>query len=290
MTVKLFNSESILFRTEEETNLKSIKKDSKNFFNPFFGIIYFTLALLAFYYIGFAMQQKDLVDGLLKTQILLILLPPFLIVRILKMPPKVIFRQNMPKPVNLALVLFGAIPVAIAASSLAQVINYFFPIPAEYLEKLSGIIKMDQFSLGKALLIIALLPGVCEEMMFRGFIYRFFENGRKWFPIVVSALLFAIFHLDMFRLLPAFMLGLYLGFLLQRTNSIYITILAHTLNNGLAVLMSRFQDLPWMKMIISEKGDINFIFIPIAFALVGAVLWLIKNQNPLPKVLDTKIN
>jgi membrane protease YdiL (CAAX protease family) len=127
-------------------------------------------------------------------------------------------------------------------------------------------------------------------MMFRGFIYRFFENGRKWFPIVVSALLFAIFHLDMFRLLPAFMLGLYLGFLLQRTNSIYITILAHTLNNGLAVLMSRFQDLPWMKMIISEKGDINFIFIPIAFALVGAVLWLIKNQNPLPKVLDTKIN
>ncbi|MBN2830420.1 MAG: CPBP family intramembrane metalloprotease [Candidatus Cloacimonetes bacterium] len=290
VTVKLFNSESILFRTEEETNLKSIKKDSKNFFNPFFGIIYFTLALLAFYYIGFAMQQKDLVDGLLKTQILIILLPPFLIVRFLKMPLKVVFRQNNTKPINFALVILGAIPLAIAASSLSQVINFFYPIPAEYLEKLTGIIKMDEFSLGKALMIIAVLPGFCEEMMFRGFMYRFFENGKKWFPIVASAMLFAIYHLDMFRLLPAFLLGLYLGFLLQRTNSIYITILAHSLNNGIAVLLSRFQEVPWMQVFISDNGEINLIFILISFVLVGIVIWLIKNLNPLPKVLDTGIH
>jgi sodium transport system permease protein len=289
VSVKLFNSESILFRTEEEVNLKSIKKDSKNFFNPFFGIVYFSIALLAFYYIGTAMQGKDIIGGLIKTQFLLIALPPILLTLILKMPTKKIFRQNMTKPVNFLLVLLGAIPLAIAASSLAQVINMVFPIPAEYLEKLSGFIQMEDFTLTKAILVIAVLPGVCEELMFRGFIYRFFENGKKWFPIVVTALLFAIFHLDMFRLLPAFVLGLYLGFLLQRTNSIYISILAHTLNNGIIVFFSRSAEMPWMKALATESGDVKLFLIPIATLMVAAVVYGIIKLNPLPDKLETRI-
>ncbi len=280
LTVKLFNSEGILFRTEEETNLKSIKKDKKNFFSPMFGIIYYTIALLAFYYLGGYWQGKDVISGLMRTQVFIILLPPFLLTRILKMNPKEIFRQNKTKAVNFGLVLLGALPLAIAASSLAQLVNMIYPIPAEYLEKLAGIISMQDRSLLYTVFIIGVLPGVCEEMMFRGFITRFFENGKPWTPILITAALFAIYHLDPFRLLSTFLLGIYMGYLLYKTGSIYVPILAHALNNSIAVLFTRADELTFLKPLISDEGEIKTFLIPIAFLIVAGVIYMFIKMNP----------
>ncbi len=280
ITVKLFNSEGILFRTEEETNLKNVKKDKKNFFNPMFGIVYFTIALLAFYYLGSYWQSKDAISGLMRTQIFIILLPPFVITRLLKLDKKEIFRQKMTKPVNFGLVILGALPLAIAASSLASLVNLIYPIPPEYLEKLAGLISMEDTSLLHAIVVIGLLPGVCEELMFRGFITRFFENGKTWIPIIISALLFAIYHLDPFRLLSTFLLGIYMGFLLYKTKSIFIPILAHALNNSIAVLFTRADQIPALQILVGENGEINNYLIPIAFAIVAGVIYLFVKMNP----------
>ncbi|MFO7896383.1 MAG: CPBP family intramembrane glutamic endopeptidase, partial [Candidatus Cloacimonadales bacterium] len=117
--------------------------------------------------------------------------------------------------------------------------NYIYPIPESYLEAMENLVKMSDFSLWKSLLIIALLPGICEEILFRGFLINGFTKRGFWSAVIISAILFAIIHLDPFRFLPVTVLGIWLGYLALKTNSLFVPILAHTANNAIAVLLSR---------------------------------------------------
>jgi sodium transport system permease protein len=81
-SVSLFNNESILFRTSEEKSLKFWGKEKKNIFNEQFTTIYFLAMLVIFYYIGSSWQVENMEMGLIKTQLIIIALPVFLILRI----------------------------------------------------------------------------------------------------------------------------------------------------------------------------------------------------------------
>jgi len=78
--------------------------------------------------------------------------------------------------------------------------------------------------------------------MFRGYFINVFKKNGFWKSIIFTALLFGIFHLDPFRLLPATLNGIWLGYLLLKTNSIFVPIFAHFVNNSLAVLIGKFGD------------------------------------------------
>jgi membrane protease YdiL (CAAX protease family) len=87
-----------------------------------------------------------------------------------------------------------------------------------------------------AILSIGLLPAICEELFFRGFVYtglRYHHGSR--IALVGSSLLFAVAHLNPWQLPTFFLLGLFLGWLVHRTHSIYPAIIAHALNNLLSV-------------------------------------------------------
>ena len=96
ITVKLFATESVLFRTEDDASLKSMRKSGKQFFTAQNGIIYFALALGALY-LGGKWQGKDLMSGLLKTQVLIILPPVLVTIRIFKQKPLEVLRLKLPK-------------------------------------------------------------------------------------------------------------------------------------------------------------------------------------------------
>jgi membrane protease YdiL (CAAX protease family) len=123
-------------------------------------------------------------------------------------------------------------------------------------------------------LVIAVAPGICEELMFRGFFPRFFEGKSKTMTVVITALLFAAFHLDPFRFVPVFFLGLLLGYLTIRSGSIYNSMLSHSINNGLALVLVSFADKPWMKY-LSSGGDALQIWLAIpALIIFSAALYL----------------
>ena len=84
--------------------------------------------------------------------------------------------------------------------------------------------------------VIGLTPGLCEEILFRGYaqtrlIHRFGPRA-GW---VLASMLFAAFHIDPVHAISVFPLGLYLGFLAHRSGSIWPSVAGHTLNNALAV-------------------------------------------------------
>ncbi len=253
-TIKLFTTESILFRSEDDsTSIKAIKKNRSGFFNPFYGVVYFTLALVVLYYLGSYMQMKDLMSGLINTQVFIIALPVLVILRILKLNSKQMLRLKLPGK-EILVVPFIAIPMALIVSLLMQAIDTIFPFPSEYLEQMGKLFTMNA-SPWKTLLVMALMPGICEELMFRGFMMRFFEKYGYKQATIVTALLFAAFHLDPIRFFPVFLLGMLLGYLTLHSGSIYNAMLSHTINNGLAYIITTYAASPFIKPLLTKAGE-----------------------------------
>ncbi len=271
VSVKLFNSESVLFRTDDDSSLKNVRKEKRNLFNPYYGMMFFVLSLVLLYYLGGYLQKKDLGKGLLQTQIFIITLPSLLILQGFKLKPADILRIKVPRISELLLIPFIAIPAAILVSGLANLINYVYPFPPGYLEKMMELFTFDA-KLWKVFLIVAITPGICEEIMFRGFLMRFFENNGKTTAVVITALLFAAFHLDPFRFLPVFFLGLLLGYITVRSSNVVNSMLSHALNNGFALFVSTYASASWIKPLIKDGETLqHWLVIPAFIILVVAL-------------------
>ena len=272
-SVKLFNNESILFRTTEEKSLKFWGKNKKNIFNPQFIMLFFIAISLALFYLGGKWQAADLPEGLIRTQLFIILLPTIFVLRISKSDIKKVLRFNPTNPLNFGVVLLLSIPVMIIVGTISQLINIIFPFPENYLEMMKNLVQMNGISTWKLLFIIAVLPGVCEEIMFRGFIINAFTKKGFWYAIIVTGVLFGIMHLDPFRLIPVTILGIWMGYLLLKTNTILIPIFAHFINNALAILLGKYgESIPIINKLIVEQEFSWWLIIPAILAFV----WLLK--------------
>ncbi|MCM1377341.1 MAG: CPBP family intramembrane metalloprotease [Clostridium sp.] len=87
------------------------------------------------------------------------------------------------------------------------------------------------------LLIVGLLTGICEELLFRGALQRIIGlSGRKHLAIWTAAIIFSTVHFQFFGFVPRLLLGAWFGYLLTWTSSLWTSIFAHTLNNSVVVL------------------------------------------------------
>jgi uncharacterized protein len=89
------------------------------------------------------------------------------------------------------------------------------------------------------ILIVAILPAIGEEFLFRGVIQKLMQeitNNIHW-AVIISAIVFSAFHIQFYGFLPRFMLGLILGYLFVFTGSLWVPIIAHFINNLASVLV-----------------------------------------------------
>lgn len=271
-SVKLFNDESILFRTSEEKSLKFWGKGKANIFSEQFMMMFFVAIVVLFYYIGASWQIADLIKGLVKTQLIILVLPVILVLRVSKNDIKKTLRLNMPDVRNFAIVLLAAAPLIILVSLITQVTNMIYPIPDAYIEAMEKIVNMGDLSFLMNILVIAMLPGICEEILFRGFIINGFKKKGFWGSIIITAVLFAILHLDPYRLLPVTIIGIWLGYMLLRSNSLYVPMLAHAVNNSLAVVMGR-DLIPNLDKFMPDGNIPYWTGVPAVIILVGLYMW-----------------
>ena len=90
------------------------------------------------------------------------------------------------------------------------------------------------------LIVIAVIPAIGEELLFRGYLQ---QKIGKWLKnphtaIVITACLFSAIHLDVQGIIPRFVLGVLLGYLYYWSKSLWLPILAHFVNNAQAVIFS----------------------------------------------------
>lgn len=128
---------------------------------------------------------------------------------------------------------------------------------AELTEFLTDFENTGHFLL--CILVIAIIPAVGEEFLFRGVLQNIFRISVKnpHIAIWASALIFSIFHNQFYGLVPRMLLGAIFGYLYYWSGSLFLPMLGHFINNGLSlVLMFLFQ-----KNLISFNllgGEINF--------------------------------
>lgn len=87
------------------------------------------------------------------------------------------------------------------------------------------------------IIVVSVVPAICEEVMFRGFIQKSFELKIK--PIwaaIITAIFFGIYHFNPYGLIPLIALGLYFGYAAYMSNSIFVPMSLHFVNNFLAVI------------------------------------------------------
>ena len=123
-------------------------------------------------------------------------------------------------------------------NELQPIVERLFPISSTIKAAL-GRLMGESSGLGTSILVFALLPAVCEELAFRGFILSGLERQhRTRSAILLSALMFGFLHvlLSLFQqLFNATLLGIVLGLLAVRSRSILPGILFHLLNNAMGV-------------------------------------------------------
>jgi len=150
-----------------------------------------------------------------------------------------------PHPAAWLATLVGAPSALAVAMGLSQLVNaYVFPVPEQMLEAFGDVMLGQEIPFWQLLLFVAVAPGILEEIAFRGVLFAGLRRWMKPLPMVLlGGLIFGLFHVSLFRIIPTAYLGVVLGAVVVLTGSIYPAMLWHFLNNAVAVTSA---ELGWL--------------------------------------------
>jgi membrane protease YdiL (CAAX protease family) len=96
-----------------------------------------------------------------------------------------------------------------------------------------------------AIFVVAVVAPIVEELFFRGFVYASFRQSHGvTTAAIVSSLMFALFHQDPYTYIPIAIIGLALVYLYETTGSLWPSIMLHSLNNLLSVVVLYYYRVP----------------------------------------------
>ena len=210
---------------------------SRRQLNPVYGIAAFIIIEIIFFVVFAPLQYYFGMLGLALTELGL-LACTLLAVKLTGQSFREVFPLRRPKfgQVLGTLVLWGGCFLSTMLATL--VLMYFFP--EGFLQASSDINSIfNTVPAPVQLLIVAVMPAVCEEAMHRGFIQHSFQSVRSdWVIILSMGLIFGIFHMDPYRFLPTAILGIGLSYVMQKTHNIFLPALFHFVHNFISIAPS----------------------------------------------------
>jgi membrane protease YdiL (CAAX protease family) len=190
----------------------------------------YAIALLLVVTVGSIAQFAALYVGLAITELICILLPAIVYLRVKGMPLTRSLRLNRIDAATAVL----AIATGVCGWGAAKFVFYLtVPLIGEG-PVIQAFFPTTLPDLLVLLVCGAVLAGVCEEILFRGVLQGTLERYGSAKAILFTALLFAAFHLNRWNFLPALLLGAVFGVMVLRTKSTISAILAHTSCNATA--------------------------------------------------------
>ncbi len=172
-----------------------------------------------------------------------------------------------------------SVPLFLAATMLNNFVVYGLQFIAD-LPPQSLPVPKTPGELAVAVLITGVMPGVCEELMYRGFLLTAYERRGSYRAVVIVAILFGLFHFDIMNLLGPIFLGAVFGYYVIRTDSIFAGILAHFLNNAIVVVIQYLWGDPSSveSLSLSWQELLGIITIGVPALAVAAVLLFLFKQ------------
>ncbi len=142
------------------------------------------------------------------------------------------------------------------------------------------------------MVVIAIVPALAEELLFRGAIQQFirFVFGNVHTAVIFTAIIFSAFHGQVYGFLPRMVLGIILGYLFVYSGSIWPSIFAHFINNALSVCISHFRLDQQPLSIFNEQYHFNFIWvIASTISCIGLILFVFKTRPLHAPSLDSHL-
>lgn len=199
---------------------------------------------------------------------LLIIVPSIIFVANRKLSFKTVFRFN---PVNASIIIHSillSLIVFVLGDELDRLLSAIFPMPKSMLEGLKNVLLFHSLTQAIIIFVAAVIfAGFAEEMFFRGLLQRALEHYRDpALAIVFTSALFASIHLNPWSALQILFLGLALGYMAWKSNSVFPAIILHATNNflSLVLLNTPEEKVTWY----AATTHVNIIWVLLALLLI----------------------
>ncbi len=214
------------------------------------------VALLLSATVGTALQLADLLPGIVATEILCILGPVAAVLLLRRLQVSRSLRLMWPGRRVMGWALLMAPAASILAGEVFWLQSRLLPVPTWYLDMMERLAEAGRDSgVWLGVLSLSVLPAVAEETLFRGFVLTGLRTRfRTGSAVILTAVLFALMHVDPFRFLPVLLLGGILGFMTATTGSLYPAILVHALNNVLLLVPPEWSARAGMSWLEKNQG------------------------------------
>jgi len=291
-----FNSESVLFRESERLDLGRwlvhLVRDRSE--TPTFaqGVFCSGLILMLIFLMNFALPSPSanainfhfIFQTTFILQVVCIALPAVLMALLFtSQRKKTLLVDKWPRWQFLLAAALLALFVRPLGIYLVIGIEQLYPISTEMkvqLDSLSDIFKSTS-NPWLPLLMITVLPAVCEEIAFRGFVLSGLRRvGHKWWAIGLSSVAFGLVHPILQQQIAAAAVGMVLGYLAVQTGSLLVCMVFHAVYNGLAVAVAQVSEQAsssaahsYSSWIFSGKDQFQPWVLVVSVAGTAAILW-----------------
>ena len=184
---------------------------------------------------------------------------------------------------QLVLITVALTFATMVAADLPNYLNYRFTdsIPAlrrfydAFMEVMGNLMGGPFWS---TFLLAAIFAPIFEEWLCRGMVLRgLLTKMKPGWAIVVSALFFALIHMNPWQALNAFIIGVIMGYVYYKTGSLWLTMLIHFVNNGSSVVLSQFTSLEetsyWIELM--DRSTYVVVYV-LGVAALAACIWAFK--------------
>lgn len=242
------------------------------------NIFYLVMGGLLFF-IGSFVQSRDQKTGILISQYLVILVPSIIYAGVSGANIRSDYKlksNSLKQKLYTILIMICSYPIGIFLNMIGLfIIIYFGGEPAG-----NGLLMgTDLKGYIISILIFCITPGICEEFMFRGVILSGYKTIGSKKAVLMTAILFGLFHFNIQNLFGPIFLGVVLGFLSLKTKSIYSSMLGHTFNNFIAVSIGFLSNTYLKSMINVSDGTmltgLEMLSAGISLGIIALILLIV---------------
>ncbi len=287
---KLFSSEDVLFG-EGFRGIKFLEKRSNMKAGQMPGIgdtiLMFGLLLLLMIYLSTSLVFRLGIWGTGLVQLIILAVPVFY-AWYMKADFKKLFSLKVPSVKH----ILGGICMWLGVWLLEQVVivslAQWFPSLVETSDALNSIITDAGFV--SAFIVVGICPAIAEEFAFRGFLFGTLKDKwNPWLAIVVSAMLFGAYHMNLLQFVGGTMMGIGIAYVAYKSGSIWVGAIMHFINNGLSVILQYNPEwvtkIPVLGKEVYGAGDFAILLV-VGVVCTGLGVLLMKNKRIIDKNVD----
>lgn len=177
------------------------------------------------------------------------------------------------------LCLFIFLGLSTVASYASYALTYFLNLIGIPVSNINSMIPVPSSVLEALLLIFAMavLPAICEEIIYRGFLFRGISEYGRVGAVIVSSIAFSLMHGNIQQIPFAFAIGLFLGYISLRFKSLILPIILHFINNFLACVMMIMQS--YMEYELISAISVCMDIFVIAVSLLSLAIFIILSVH-----------